>query len=121
MNDWLDAGKPLPQAILISNDPIAIGALKALYERKIRVPDDVAVISINGDSSGNYSSPTLTSVNVHAHEMGMESIVALTERINKSRKLPKKIEYIVALEQRQSVSLPDIQPIPVLADFPVCL
>lgn len=56
MNDWLNAGRPLPRAILISNDPIAIGVLKALYERKIRVPDDVAVISINGDSSGNYSS-----------------------------------------------------------------
>lgn len=77
--------------------------IKALNEEGISVPDSVSVISINGDSSGEFSFPALTTVDVHTDAMGREAVEILEERIEGKRKLIKKVEYQVTLVTRGSV------------------
>lgn len=102
MKKWI-GGKRIPSAFFVSNDPIAIGAMKALNEEGISVPEKVSIISVNGDSSGEFSFPALTTVAVHTDTMGREAVAALKERIEGERRFSKKVEYHVTLIKRGSV------------------
>lgn len=103
MQQWISQKRAMPDAFFVSNDPIAIGAMKALNERGIGVPDQVSLIAINGDSSGAFAFPALTSVDVHTYEMGKEAVEVLGERLERKRKLPKKVEFYPVLIERGSV------------------
>lgn len=61
---------PRPDAILAANDQMAVGALKALKERGIRVPGDMAVVGIGGIPTGEYVDPPLTTVALPIRAMG---------------------------------------------------
>ena len=63
------------------NDPIAIGALKALTDAGIRVPQDVAVTGFDGVEDGRYLSPGLTSVSVDTQEVAGTCLDLLIDRI----------------------------------------
>lgn len=104
MRAWLERGEALPQAIFVSNDPIAFGVLRALAEREIAVPGDVSVISINGDGPGESTAPPLTTVDIHTAAMGEEAVRCLDERIRKERLLTKKVLYAPTLVRRRSVA-----------------
>lgn len=103
MSQWLQENRPIPDAFFVSNDPIAIGAIKVLNERQIKVPDEVSMVSINGDSSGVLSFPPLTSIDVHTYEMGREAVEVLGERIQRKRTLSKRVEFCASLVKRGSV------------------
>ncbi|MEV5728104.1 LacI family DNA-binding transcriptional regulator [Streptomyces pharetrae] len=51
-----------PDALLCLNDQLALGALRALHEQGLRVPDDVAVIGFDDVEGGRFSVPTLSTV-----------------------------------------------------------
>ena len=103
MLEWLDKGEKLPDAFAASNDPIAIGMLKALAQRGIRVPEDVSVISINGDSPGEFMNPPLTTVDVLTKQLGAETIYALLDQMETGRTYYKKVEFAPRLLMRGSV------------------
>jgi DNA-binding LacI/PurR family transcriptional regulator len=104
MNDSMSAVKDLitsgikPDAYLGHNDIVAVGIIKALRELDIKVPDDAAVIGINGDEIGLISYPTLSSIMVDKDEMGRQAVTTLLERINSPSK--KSVEIIVPFELR---------------------
>lgn len=80
----LDAG-PTPDAVFCFNDLLALGALRELSRRGIRVPDDVALVGFDDIEDGRFSTPTLTTVapdkaaiariavNLVAHHLGDET------------------------------------------------
>lgn len=104
MKSWLELNQPLPQAVFVSNDPIAFGVLRALAEKEISVPAEVSVISMNGDGPGESTAPPLTTVDIRTEAMGEESVRCLMERVNKERQLTKKVLYSPALICRNSVT-----------------
>jgi len=57
----LDSGAPFT-AVLVANDHMAIGALHALREHGLRVPDDVSVVSYDNSPHAAYLDPPLTTV-----------------------------------------------------------
>ena len=101
-NRWLDQGGKA-DGILASNDPIAFGVLRALAEREIRVPEEISVAGINGDSPGENTVPPLTTVDVHTKEMGEEAVRCLLERIKGKRSFAKKVSCSPTLLLRKSV------------------
>jgi len=62
----------LPDAIICSNDELAMGALDFLKERNIRCPEDIAVIGFDGISEGAFTNPPLTSMKQPLRQMGYE-------------------------------------------------
>jgi LacI family transcriptional regulator len=52
--------EPLPDAVICSNDVIALGLISEFTKRKIRVPDDVLVTGLDNISFTSLFSPTLT-------------------------------------------------------------
>lgn len=63
------------------NDPIAIGAHKALTEAGVRVPQDVAITGFDGVEDGRYLAPGLTSVTIDVHEAADTCLKLLIDRI----------------------------------------
>jgi LacI family transcriptional regulator len=60
-----------PNAIFCASDSIAVGALDALHELGLRVPDDVGLVGFDNRVLAQYQRPPLTTVALPLHEMGM--------------------------------------------------
>ena len=57
-------------AIFVANDRMALGVIRALVERGIRIPEDVSVAGIDDIPEAPYFSPPLTTVHVDFSEAG---------------------------------------------------
>jgi len=73
----------LPSAIFAAGDMLAIGAMKALREHSIRVPDDVAIVGYNDIDVCGFVAPSLTSITIPMQKMGEESAKMLLALMNK--------------------------------------
>lgn len=85
----LDSGKR-PDAIFADSDLEAIGSLRALKERHIRIPEDIAMISFDGTVDSQFSSPSLTVVQQNVH--------ALAERIFQAALNPDRVPDLQLLD-----------------------
>lgn len=65
----LDEGRAFDGVVAVG-DSLAVGALKALADRGLRVPDEVSVIGMNNDELGEFTSPSLSSVDLSALDLG---------------------------------------------------
>lgn len=71
------AGHNKPSALFISSDMQALGALRALHEAGLNIPDDLAVISFDGSSDSEFSWPSLTSIRQPIKEMAEAAVRTL--------------------------------------------
>ena len=76
----LDLDEP-PTAIWTVNDLLAVGALRAVHERGLRVPDDVAVAGFDDIDLAQQLYPPLTTVHMPALEMGARAAEVLFARL----------------------------------------
>ncbi len=77
------------QVYFCANDAIALGALRAINEKGLNVPKDIAIIGFNDNPTSSYTSPPLSSVHVYTKFMGEQSLKSLVERIE-GRDIPIK-------------------------------
>ena len=68
-----------PQALFAANDMMAIGALHALHEQGLRVPEDIAVVGFDDTDCAAYLTPSLTSVSQPFAELGRLALHRLLE------------------------------------------
>jgi LacI family transcriptional regulator len=94
-------GDNLPTAFFAGNDSIAVGALRALLEEGISVPERVNIIGVNDISISKYVYPALSTVKVFTEIMGETAVDTLLERIA-GRKTAKKIFIATELIIRNS-------------------
>ncbi|MBF4461312.1 MULTISPECIES: LacI family DNA-binding transcriptional regulator [unclassified Rathayibacter] len=64
------------------NDTLALGAMRALQEAGVRVPEDVAVIGFDDIDEAGYSSPSLSSVDAGRDEIARTAVELLKGRID---------------------------------------
>lgn len=86
MKRWIEEGD-LPSAIFAANDPAAIGAMSALKDSGIKVPDDVAVVGAGKIHYGDMLSVPLTTVAWSTIEMGQAAANLLLESIDCKEKV----------------------------------
>lgn len=72
---------PDMDAVFVANDRMALGALLAIHERGLRVPEDLAVIGFDGISDGAYFHPPLTTVLQDKAALGRLAVEALVSKI----------------------------------------
>ena len=63
-----------PDAIHVATDPMAVGAFRALDERGVRIPDDVAIVGFDGLARGPRLQPRLTTVVQPVVEVGRRAV-----------------------------------------------
>jgi DNA-binding LacI/PurR family transcriptional regulator len=71
-------------ALFAFNDISAMGAIRALREAQLRVPDDVSVVGFDDIQSAAYQNPALTTVRQPLREMGRIAAETLLRRIRRS-------------------------------------
>lgn len=96
------AGDALPRAFFVASDGMAIGALRALREEKIRVPERVSVIGFNDISAAKYTYPTLSTVRVYTELMGEQAVELLINNMESTREAAKKVTLSTKLIIRDS-------------------
>jgi DNA-binding LacI/PurR family transcriptional regulator len=70
-----------PTAIFGGDDRIAVGALEALKERGVRVPEDISVAGVNDSIEGATGHPPLTSLRQPSSEIGQEAVNLLLAHV----------------------------------------
>ncbi|TDE03454.1 LacI family transcriptional regulator [Jiangella asiatica] len=80
MHQLLDSGAEI-DAVFALNDALALGALHALHERRIAVPDQIAVIGFDDIEEARYSVPTLSSVSPGREQIARTAVQLLRARI----------------------------------------
>jgi LacI family transcriptional regulator len=70
-----------PDAIFASNDPMAMGAILAIKEKGLTIPEDVAVVGFSNYFFAQITDPSLTSVDQPGFEMGQEAARLLIRQI----------------------------------------
>lgn len=102
MKEHLDRGVKLPTAFIADNDMIALGAMKAMTESGIRIPEDVSIIGFDDLPFAAVASTPLTTLYVPKQEMG--KIVARRLReIIKGTTATTKIQVSTTFVERDSV------------------
>jgi DNA-binding LacI/PurR family transcriptional regulator len=76
----LDSGTPFT-GLVVGNDQMAMGALRALHERGLRIPQDVSVVGFDDIPEACCFEPPLTTVRQDFHMLSQQSIAYLVERI----------------------------------------
>ena len=103
---WLAAqpASSLPTAFFADNDVLAVGAMRALDEAGVRVPEDVSIIGFDDLSMGAFSNPPLTTVHVLKHEVGEIAVRRLVGNINNPKNFTCKTQVSTYLVERKSVA-----------------
>ncbi len=79
---------PRPDAVFAASDPIAIGALQALLEERVRLPEDMGLIGVGNARYGQYLSVSLSTVDQNRIEIG-RSAAALLLKLVKAKRVSK--------------------------------
>jgi len=92
-------------AIFAANDQMAIGAIKALNDKGISVPDEVSIVGFDDSYISPYVIPPLTTIKQRREEMGRVAAELLLDKIssqNKKERTPRQIIIPVELIKRES-------------------
>jgi LacI family transcriptional regulator len=84
----LDLPNPIT-AVFAANDLMAIGVLRGIAARGLRVPEDIAVVGFDGISLGRYTQPPLTTMAQPIREIGKLATDLVLSRVNGERKEPQ--------------------------------
>lgn len=97
-------------AILCANDLTAIGAMRALREMGVRIPQNISVMGIDDIEMAQYMTTKLTSVHIPVEEMGYMATKILLDRISGGHSLHMKISIPFYIAERESCSKPPKTP-----------
>lgn len=92
-----------PDAVFGASDGITSGAMRLLYEKGVRIPDDISVLGYEDSLLAEYASPALTVIDAHKEQMGKEACAVLINRINKPRAKVVSLNMEPSLIVRDSV------------------
>lgn len=88
-------------AVFAMADVMAIGAIRALRDCGLRVPEDVSVIGLDGLNMGNYTVPTLATVRQSVEELADRSVQILRQQIE-GRISPQHETIMPVIERKES-------------------
>jgi len=90
-------------ALFTMSDTVAVGAVRALKDMSISVPEDVSVVGFDGIEIGRFTLPRLTTVEQPVDEIARRSVNLLLDMMEKSA-APRHILVDAFFRKRESVS-----------------
>ena len=91
-----------PTAIFAGNDTIALGAMAAIHERGLRIPDDIAVVGYDDIPLAKFAAPPLTTVHTPPLEQGRLAGEMLIKLVKGERLEQKQLKVDTDLIIRES-------------------
>jgi len=92
-------------AVFAANDMMALGAIKAIHDSGMSVPNDISVVGFDNIKQGTYSSPALTTIAVDTKAFARETLKALNQAVEDTNNPPVKILIPSSLVVRESTGI----------------
>ena len=97
-------------ALVCYNDIVAIGAMRALREHRLRVPEDISVVGFDDIQAAAFQNPSLTTIRQPLRMMGSTAASILLRRIRGQATDPESISMHPELVIRESTAPPRAAP-----------
>jgi DNA-binding LacI/PurR family transcriptional regulator len=91
-----------PSALFVLNNLMAVGALEAIHARKLRIPEDVALIGFDDLPWAEALDPPLTVVRQPAYEVGRSAAELLLKRLGDPKRPETHLKLLPKLIIRSS-------------------
>ncbi len=101
MNRLLELSEP-PDAVTTASDMTAVGAIVAIEQAGLRVPEDIAVVGYDDSPFAPVLRPALTTIRQHALEIGMAAADGILAMLDRPDDPPPAIVLPVELVVRES-------------------
>lgn len=88
MHAMLEYG--VPQVVFCANDTLAYGAIKAIKQKGLKLPEDIAVIGFNDNKTSRDYDPPLTTLHVPTKRMGEEALKSVCDLMDDAEPVPVK-------------------------------
>lgn len=92
----------LPEAVVCVNDPCAFGAMNAIKEAGLKIPDDIAVVGFTDDIRADLVRPSLTTIKQPAYEIGRRAAKKLISHIEDNSEPIEDIYLATEIVERNS-------------------
>ncbi|MDC7250614.1 MAG: LacI family DNA-binding transcriptional regulator [Sphaerochaetaceae bacterium] len=80
-----------PSSFVCTNDAVALGCIRAVIDRGLRVPEDVKVVGFDNTNISQYSNPEISTVDIDSEAIGDFAVTMLLDKINGKKRDHKKI------------------------------
>lgn len=107
MAAFLKGRSGFPTAFICFNDRLASGALEAIYQSRLRIPEDISIVGYDNSDICNYLHPKLSSIENHVSSIAEHAIGALYYQIVSGCTSPAKVLIPVEYVERDSVQVID--------------
>jgi DNA-binding LacI/PurR family transcriptional regulator len=77
-----------PDAVFCFSDPLALGAMRTLHDRGVRVPEDIALVGFDDIEDGHFSFPSLSSVSPDKFFIASRALELLIARLEGTAAVP---------------------------------
>ncbi|MDI6402170.1 LacI family DNA-binding transcriptional regulator [Balneolaceae bacterium ANBcel3] len=91
-----------PRAVFAVNDPVAIGAMDAIREKGLSIPDDIAIVGFTDDVRAGLIATPLTTMHQPAYEVGKKAARKLIHTIENREEPVEHLEVKTRLVVRAS-------------------
>jgi LacI family transcriptional regulator len=91
-----------PDALFVASDAMALGALRAIRDLGLDVPQDIALVSFDDLPPATSAEPPLTTVRQPIRRLGIKLVETLLDIIDEGCKLPQRIIFDTELIIRES-------------------
>ncbi|WP_432841040.1 LacI family DNA-binding transcriptional regulator [Dactylosporangium sp. CA-092794] len=105
MAHLLNLAEP-PDAVFCFNDLLAIGALSAARDRRLAIPDDLAVVGFDGIDEGRYSAPRLTTIAPDKPAIADAAVDLISQHMERRDDPPRDVTVPFTLDIHESSSRP---------------
>ncbi|TJX15656.1 LacI family transcriptional regulator [Tissierella creatinini] len=95
--------KDMPDGIIVADDLVAYGALMAIEELGIKVPEDIAIASFNNSILSKYGNIPLTSVDINSVELGSKAMELLIDAIERGVRGSRIITPFTIFKRRSTM------------------
>lgn len=91
-----------PDAVATVNDPSALGAIEAIKEYGLSIPDDIAIVGFTNEVRASIIDPPLTTINQPAYDVGKKAADKLLRTIENENEPVENVELVANLVVRKS-------------------
>lgn len=98
----LDLGERRPDAVLVCNNQMTMGALQELRDRGVGVPDEMLLVGFDDEPWAAYWSPPVSTVAQPAREVGRTAMRLLIDRLDRPDRAARRVVLLPSIRVRHS-------------------
>ena len=96
------AQKKRPSAVFCMNDYLAVGAIKAMHDESVRIPEDISIMGVDDIETAAFTTPKLTTIHTPMKELGDIAAKVLIDKITGGHSINLNVTLPFHIVERES-------------------